>query len=86
MHSETIQMTNVDVTTKVSRRFALDRLHVSPDLVGAAHLFVFERKNVTVRLPSLESAMCPSINDGLLWSGGKQREMCRSNIKLTAWT
>jgi hypothetical protein len=52
-------MTYVDVATKVSRRFALDRLHISPDLVGTVHQFVFEGKAVTVRLPSLESEKVP---------------------------
>lgn len=54
-----MQNATVDVHTKVCRRFALDRLHISPNLVGAAHQFVFEEKSVTIRLPSLESATVP---------------------------
>jgi hypothetical protein len=47
-------MTNIVVTTKVSRPFSLDRFWVSADLIGATHNFAFEDKSIVVRLPQLD--------------------------------
>jgi hypothetical protein len=52
-------MTDVEVLTKVSQRFALDRFRVIPPLVAAKHAFIFENQHVTIQLPSLEEENRP---------------------------
>lgn len=52
-------MAYVNVPTNVFRRFSLDRLCITPELVGAKHDFSFERRKVTLTLPSVERADVP---------------------------
>jgi hypothetical protein len=52
-------MVYVNVPTNVFRRFSLDRLCITPELVGAKHDFIFEGRKVTLTLPNADRADVP---------------------------
>ena len=53
--SESSAMAYLDVPAGVFCRFDLDRLCITPGLVGAKHEFVFDGMQFTLLLPSVDS-------------------------------
>jgi hypothetical protein len=49
-------MGNVSLAVYFTSRFSLDRFHVTSDIVGANHEFIFDAKRTRVKLPSAELA------------------------------
>jgi hypothetical protein len=48
------QMGNVNVAVNVTSQFSLDRFHITSDLAGAKHEFIFDERRTTVTLPPAE--------------------------------
>jgi hypothetical protein len=52
-------MAYLDVPAGVFCRFDLDRLCITPELVGAKHEFVFDEMQFTLQLPSVDREDVP---------------------------